>query len=54
MSELTLKEFQSKGGKTTAQRHKDKLAEWGRRGGQKTKDKYGIEHFTKIRKITTV
>ena len=45
---MNLKEFQSKGGKTTAQRHKDKLAEWGRRGGNKTKKKYGIEHYANL------
>ena len=39
-----------KGDKTTAKRHNDKQAEWGRRGGNATLKKYGPEHFSKIRK----
>ena len=49
---MDLKEFQSKGGKTTAQRHREKLAEWGRKGGNKTKEKYGIEHFSNLGKTS--
>src|SRR2546421_395252 len=49
--ELTLSEVTSMGGIARSEKHGDKIPSWGKKGGDTTKQRYGLDHYRRIGKM---